>query len=152
MVRRSLKEDKRLIAERRGEMDLRFVKWQVRPPGLRAEPKVDVLTLNTSTERQAWRIPEPGYCQRRRRRRECFLLKKRWGDNCGGLRGPVAVKGRAERWGSTMLLEQPAMHLVLLYHKTIATIHQNFTASMFFWGGIWNVQVSVMLQWLRIRI
>ncbi|PNY26990.1 hypothetical protein TCAP_03081 [Tolypocladium capitatum] len=27
-VRRSLKEDKRLAAERRGEMDLRFSKWQ----------------------------------------------------------------------------------------------------------------------------
>lgn len=29
VVRRSLKEDKRLAAERRGEMDLRFAKWQV---------------------------------------------------------------------------------------------------------------------------
>ena len=28
-VRRSLKEDKRIVAERRGEMDLRFAKWQV---------------------------------------------------------------------------------------------------------------------------
>ncbi|KAF7559884.1 hypothetical protein G7046_g4264 [Stylonectria norvegica] len=28
VVRRSLKEDKRLIAERRGEMDLRFAKWE----------------------------------------------------------------------------------------------------------------------------
>ncbi|KAF2229387.1 hypothetical protein EV356DRAFT_510962 [Viridothelium virens] len=27
-VRRSLKEDKRLQAERRGEMDLRFAKWE----------------------------------------------------------------------------------------------------------------------------
>ncbi|GAB7353019.1 hypothetical protein MBLNU459_g3576t1 [Dothideomycetes sp. NU459] len=27
VVRRSLKEDKRLAAERRGEMDLRFAKW-----------------------------------------------------------------------------------------------------------------------------
>ncbi|KEY66454.1 hypothetical protein S40285_03370 [Stachybotrys chlorohalonatus IBT 40285] len=27
-VRRSLKEEKRLNAERRGEMDLRFAKWQ----------------------------------------------------------------------------------------------------------------------------
>lgn len=30
VVRRSLKEDKRLAAERRGEMDLRFAKWSVR--------------------------------------------------------------------------------------------------------------------------
>jgi hypothetical protein len=30
VVRRSLKEDKRLLAERRGEMDLRFAKWEVR--------------------------------------------------------------------------------------------------------------------------
>jgi F-type H+-transporting ATPase subunit epsilon len=29
VVRRSLKEDKRVIAERRGESDLRFAKWQV---------------------------------------------------------------------------------------------------------------------------
>ncbi|EON96279.1 putative mitochondrial atp synthase epsilon chain domain-containing protein [Phaeoacremonium minimum UCRPA7] len=28
VVRRSLKDDKRLVAERRGEMDLRFSKWQ----------------------------------------------------------------------------------------------------------------------------
>ncbi|MCJ1302170.1 ubiquinol-cytochrome c reductase core subunit 1 [Hypocenomyce scalaris] len=28
VVRRSLKEDKRLQAERRGEMDLRFAKWK----------------------------------------------------------------------------------------------------------------------------
>ncbi|OAA43853.1 Mitochondrial ATP synthase epsilon chain domain-containing protein [Metarhizium rileyi] len=26
-VRRSLKEDKRIVAERRGDMDLRFAKW-----------------------------------------------------------------------------------------------------------------------------
>jgi Mitochondrial ATP synthase epsilon chain len=32
VVRRSLKEDKRLQAERRGEMDLRFAKWQVSLP------------------------------------------------------------------------------------------------------------------------
>jgi hypothetical protein len=30
VVRRSLKEDKRLLAERRGEMELRFAKWEVR--------------------------------------------------------------------------------------------------------------------------
>ncbi|KAI1139644.1 mitochondrial ATP synthase epsilon chain-domain-containing protein [Hypoxylon sp. FL0543] len=28
VVRRSLKEEKRLAAERRGEMDLRFAKWE----------------------------------------------------------------------------------------------------------------------------
>ncbi|KAK5118573.1 hypothetical protein LTR85_008038 [Meristemomyces frigidus] len=28
VVRRSLKEDKRIQAERRGEMDLRFAKWE----------------------------------------------------------------------------------------------------------------------------
>ncbi|KAK3192459.1 hypothetical protein K4F52_001672 [Lecanicillium sp. MT-2017a] len=32
-VRRSLKEEKRLVAERRGEMDLRFVKWENGKPG-----------------------------------------------------------------------------------------------------------------------
>ena len=30
VVRRSLKEESRLQAEKRGEMDLRFAKWQVR--------------------------------------------------------------------------------------------------------------------------
>jgi len=35
VVRRSLKEDKRLVAERRGEMELRFAKWEVRIPGKR---------------------------------------------------------------------------------------------------------------------
>lgn len=33
VVRRSLKEEKRLVAERRGEMELRFAKWEVREPG-----------------------------------------------------------------------------------------------------------------------
>jgi F-type H+-transporting ATPase subunit epsilon len=33
VVRRSLKDDKRLIAERRGESELRFAKWEVRTPG-----------------------------------------------------------------------------------------------------------------------
>ncbi|CAJ2511037.1 Uu.00g066620.m01.CDS01 [Anthostomella pinea] len=36
VVRRSLKDDKRLIAERRGEMDLRFAKWE---NGKMGEPK-----------------------------------------------------------------------------------------------------------------
>ena len=30
VVRRSLKDDLRVAAERRGEMDLRFAKWEVR--------------------------------------------------------------------------------------------------------------------------
>lgn len=33
VVRRSLKDDKRIAAERRGEMDLRFAKWEVRTYG-----------------------------------------------------------------------------------------------------------------------
>lgn len=33
VVRRSLKDDKRLAAERRGEMELRFAKWNVSGPG-----------------------------------------------------------------------------------------------------------------------
>ncbi|KAM0440733.1 hypothetical protein ACHAPT_000034 [Fusarium lateritium] len=36
VVRRSLKEDKRIAAERRGEMDLRFTKWQ---NGKQGEPQ-----------------------------------------------------------------------------------------------------------------
>ncbi|TKW57016.1 hypothetical protein CTA1_13029 [Colletotrichum tanaceti] len=37
VVRRSLKEDKRIIAERRGETDLRFAKWE---NGKQSEPKL----------------------------------------------------------------------------------------------------------------
>lgn len=33
VVRRSLKEDLRIQAERRGEMDLRFARWEVRSTG-----------------------------------------------------------------------------------------------------------------------
>ncbi|KAI0602307.1 mitochondrial ATP synthase epsilon chain-domain-containing protein [Biscogniauxia sp. FL1348] len=36
VVRRSLKEEKRVAAERRGEMDLRFAKWE---NGKMGEPK-----------------------------------------------------------------------------------------------------------------
>ncbi|KAI0900266.1 mitochondrial ATP synthase epsilon chain-domain-containing protein [Annulohypoxylon nitens] len=36
VVRRSLKEEKRLVAERRGESDLRFAKWD---NGKMGEPK-----------------------------------------------------------------------------------------------------------------
>ncbi|KAI0484618.1 F-type H+-transporting ATPase subunit epsilon [Xylariaceae sp. FL0804] len=36
VVRRSLKDDKRVAAERRGEMDLRFAKWE---NGKMGEPK-----------------------------------------------------------------------------------------------------------------
>ncbi|KAK2000225.1 hypothetical protein LX36DRAFT_709516 [Colletotrichum falcatum] len=36
VVRRSLKEDKRIIAERRGETELRFAKWE---NGKQGEPK-----------------------------------------------------------------------------------------------------------------
>ncbi|KAI5926061.1 mitochondrial ATP synthase epsilon chain-domain-containing protein [Camillea tinctor] len=35
-IRRSLKEDKRVAAERRGDMDLRFAKWE---NGKMGEPK-----------------------------------------------------------------------------------------------------------------
>ncbi|CAM1504208.1 Fc.00g017990.m01.CDS01 [Cosmosporella sp. VM-42] len=36
VVRRSLKDDKRIAAERRGDMDLRFSKWE---NGKQGEPK-----------------------------------------------------------------------------------------------------------------
>ncbi|KAH8177971.1 mitochondrial ATP synthase epsilon chain domain-containing protein [Sarocladium implicatum] len=35
-IRRSLKEDKRILAERRGEMELRFARWE---NGKQGEPK-----------------------------------------------------------------------------------------------------------------
>ncbi|KAF2865662.1 mitochondrial ATP synthase epsilon chain-domain-containing protein [Massariosphaeria phaeospora] len=43
VVRRSLKEDKRIIAERRGESELRFAKWE---SGKQGETKnVDAVTV-----------------------------------------------------------------------------------------------------------
>ncbi|KAF3799651.1 hypothetical protein GCG54_00002355 [Colletotrichum gloeosporioides] len=40
VVRRSLKEDKRIAAERRGEMELRFAKWEKCPQnGKQGDPK-----------------------------------------------------------------------------------------------------------------
>lgn len=51
-IRRSLKEDKRIAAERRGESDLRFIKWEVcKADALRLAGRL--LTVNTATERQA---------------------------------------------------------------------------------------------------
>ncbi|KAK5635274.1 hypothetical protein RRF57_010986 [Xylaria bambusicola] len=44
-VRRSLKDDKRVAAERRGEMDLRFAKWE---NGKMGEPK-NLAEVNAST-------------------------------------------------------------------------------------------------------
>ncbi|SPJ88986.1 probable mitochondrial ATP synthase epsilon chain domain-containing protein [Fusarium torulosum] len=45
VVRRSLKEEKRLVAERRGEMDLRFSKWQ---NGKQGEPQ-NLATANAAS-------------------------------------------------------------------------------------------------------
>ncbi|KAI5462283.1 mitochondrial ATP synthase epsilon chain-domain-containing protein [Mariannaea sp. PMI_226] len=45
VVRRSLKEEKRLAVERRGEMDLRFSKWE---GGKQGEAKTITSTTNTS--------------------------------------------------------------------------------------------------------
>jgi hypothetical protein len=43
VVRRSLKEDKRIIAERRGESELRFAKWEVSYAGSDTETDGDGL-------------------------------------------------------------------------------------------------------------
>ncbi|EMC96230.1 hypothetical protein BAUCODRAFT_107688 [Baudoinia panamericana UAMH 10762] len=48
VVRRSLKDDKRLAAERRGEMDLRFAKWE---NGKQGENK-SLATANTEAMAQ----------------------------------------------------------------------------------------------------
>jgi F-type H+-transporting ATPase subunit epsilon len=45
VVRRSLKEDKRIVAERRGESELRFAKWEVSYIGSRDERDGDSLGL-----------------------------------------------------------------------------------------------------------
>ena len=64
MVRRSLKEQPRLQAERRGEMDLKFAKWQV------SRWRIFLYRLEAeiggSAERQARREQEPGHCKRKR--------------------------------------------------------------------------------------
>ena len=61
-IRRSLKEDLRVAAERRGEMDLRFAKWEVRHlPVCRDADRLREWcgANNTSTEWQADRVQEP---------------------------------------------------------------------------------------------
>ena len=60
VVRRSLKEQPRLQAERRGEMDLRFAKWQVR----RVWRKIQYAMANTvSSEWKARREQESCKCK-----------------------------------------------------------------------------------------
>lgn len=56
-MRRSLKEGPRLQAERRGQMDLRFAKWEVRDQ-VASDAIVELWTdksLDVETERQAGR-------------------------------------------------------------------------------------------------
>lgn len=77
-MRRSLKDDKRLIAERRGESELRFAKWEVRTPGRytmntggdqagrRARGGTQGRELTAATERQAGRGQGPQQGQRGR--------------------------------------------------------------------------------------
>jgi len=55
VVRRSLKDDKRLAAERRGDMDLRFAKWTVSGAageGWKSGRRVTVLCLEEDAEKQ----------------------------------------------------------------------------------------------------
>ena len=60
-VRRSLKEQPRLQAERRGEMDLRFAKWTVSLSQGQCRTG-QRLTLALHLERQAGRQQESGEC------------------------------------------------------------------------------------------
>jgi hypothetical protein len=106
-IRRSLKEDKRIIAERRGESELKFAKWQVSfsTAGSNAADTAKTgqgLTRSTATaERQALRDEE-----RRLRERCCHgsaeLLNDSMGierqDGAWGLCGwPAAVPGCVAR-------------------------------------------------------
>ena len=62
VVRRSLKEQPRLQAERRGEMDLRFAKWQVR----KVWRRLHSASVNTvSSEWKARREQESCKCELR---------------------------------------------------------------------------------------
>jgi Mitochondrial ATP synthase epsilon chain len=54
VVRRSLKEDKRLQAERRGEMDLRFAKWEV------SLPRGSLMRLGTAADQVTCRTESRG--------------------------------------------------------------------------------------------
>ena len=77
VVRRSLKEQPRLQAERRGEMDLKFAKWQV---SIQGSWKILGTDVGSAIERQARREQEPG-----EREREC---------NGGGRRTRSTIKMR----------------------------------------------------------
>lgn len=62
VVRRSLKEEQRLAAERRGQMDLRFAKWTVRlfEEERRGRGRGEGLIRAMHAERQDGRAPERG--------------------------------------------------------------------------------------------
>ncbi|KAI1382763.1 mitochondrial ATP synthase epsilon chain-domain-containing protein [Hypoxylon trugodes] len=55
VVRRSLKEDKRIAAERRGEMDLRFAKWENGKMGdQKPLAEANILRCLTETSSRIW--------------------------------------------------------------------------------------------------
>ena len=62
VVRRSLKEDKRIIAERRGASELRFAKWEVSACIGREVEMGYRVEANGHTERQAGRTQGPERC------------------------------------------------------------------------------------------
>jgi hypothetical protein len=63
-VRRSLKEGPRLQSERRGQMELKFSKWEVRTKIIRRGIG-SRLTVCDRAERKAGRGPSAGRCQHR---------------------------------------------------------------------------------------
>lgn len=81
VVRRSLKEEKRLVAERRGESDLRFAKWDVSiPSSWHTKTKSFgnwwlMGFIPQFTERQDGRAKIPNRGQRGRRSRVCCLWR-----------------------------------------------------------------------------
>ena len=88
VVRRSLKEQARLQAERRGEMDLRFAKWQVSDmntviSGLEPVQSVTDGVPKCRTENReiirTWRLPT----QVRWRRSPHNRIKRPWWGYCG---------------------------------------------------------------------
>ena len=75
-----------MAAERRGEMDLKFAKWEV-SPSMRKEiyDMVQAHICPPSIERKAGREQEPGECQR--------------GSNGGGRATSITMSDARERWG-----------------------------------------------------
>lgn len=117
VVRRSLKEDKRLVAERRGEMDLRFAKWTASLTRFNIESLTVANVLGRVASRartRTWRrLTRRPRCRKRSSR---VTTDGRSGgvEGCGGL---CVLCGR--RWrGGVDISDDAASEILVVFHDS----------------------------------